>query len=79
MQAALLVLAQSGAGRGEQDPGGGVSALLIVGVVLAVILMAAVLFAIFHRTTRASRGGVQPRRGEFRPGDPPLESLRRRR
>jgi hypothetical protein len=76
---AILLLAAdpAGAGRGSQDPGGGLSALLIIAVVLGVILMAAVLFAIFHRASRASRGGVEPARDEFRRGEPPVESIRR--
>jgi hypothetical protein len=65
-------------GRGGQDPGAGLSALLIVAVVVGVALMAAVLFWLFHRLTRASRGGVQPRPGEFRRGSPPFESWGRR-
>jgi hypothetical protein len=78
---ALLILAAdpNGAGRGAQDPGTGLSALLIVAVVLGVVLVAALLFAVFHYTTRASRGGVEPARGEFRRGDPPVESVGRRR
>jgi hypothetical protein len=75
---ALLLLAAD-AGRGAQDPGGGLSALLIVLVVLGVILMAALLFGAFHRLSRSSRGGAAPRRGEFRRGDPPFEGVGRRR
>jgi hypothetical protein len=73
----LMILAAD-PGRGGQDPGGGVSALLIAAVVVAVVaLFAAILFA-FHKLSRGSRGGVQPRRGEFRRGGPPLESIGRR-
>ena len=75
---ALLLLAAD-AGRGAQDPGGGLSALLIVLVVVAVIVGAALLFGVFHRLSRSSRGGVAPRPGEFRRGDPPFEGIGRRR
>ncbi|HEU4974968.1 MAG TPA: hypothetical protein VFT50_07730 [Baekduia sp.] len=73
----LIVAAD--AGRGGQDPGAGTSLLLILAIVVAVVVGAAVLFGIFHRLTRASRGGVQPREGEFRRGTPPFESVGRRR
>lgn len=73
----LTILAA--AGRGQQDPGAGTSLLLIAAVVVGVVLLMALLFTVFHRMTRASRGGVQPRRGEFRRGDPPFESVGRRR
>ena len=75
---ALLLLAAD-AGRGGQDPGGGIGAGLIVLIVLAVIVGAALLFGAFHRLSRSSRGGVAPRRGEFRRGDPPFEGIGRRR
>ena len=65
-------------GRGGQDPGGGLSALLIVLVVLGIILAFAAIFAVFHRMSRASKGGVEPVPGEFHRGDPPFESVGRR-
>ena len=74
---ALTILGAGG--RGEQDPGAGTSLLLIAAVVVGIALMAALLFTIFHRMSRASRGGVQPRPGEFRRGDPPVESFGRKR
>jgi hypothetical protein len=66
-------------GRGGQDPGSGLGLGLIAAVVVAVIVLAALGFMILHRLTRASKGGVQPRAGEFERGAPPLESLSRRR
>jgi hypothetical protein len=73
-----LVLAAD-AGRGGQDPGGGVSALLIIAVVVAVIAIFAAIFFAFHQLSRRSRGGVQPAPGEFRRGNPPFESFGRKR
>ena len=73
---ALILAADPGAGG--QDPGGGLSALLIVLSVVGVVVVLAALFMIFHRVSKASRGGVQPRRGEFERGNPPFESFGRR-
>jgi hypothetical protein len=73
-----LILAAADPGRGGQDPGGGLSALLIVLVVVGVVLIAAALFGLFHKLSKASRGGVQPAPGEFRRGSPPFESVGRR-
>jgi hypothetical protein len=74
----VLVLAAD-AGRGGQDPGTGLSFGLIAAVVVAIILVAAAGFWLLHRVTRNSKGGVQPRPGEFRRGKPPFESFGRRR
>ncbi|MDX6726994.1 MAG: hypothetical protein QOK49_1799 [Baekduia sp.] len=72
-----LILAAD-AGRGGQDPGAGTSLLLIAAVVVGVVLMAALLFGLLHKLTRASKGGVEPGAGEFRRGGPPFESFGRR-
>jgi hypothetical protein len=74
-----LLLFAADAGRGAQDPGTGLSALLIVAVLVGVVLMAALLFGLFHRLSRSSRGGTQPRRREFRRGEPPFEGVARKR
>jgi peptidoglycan/LPS O-acetylase OafA/YrhL len=73
---ALLILAQD---RGEQqppDPGSGIPIILVV---LALIVLAAVvLWAIFVRGARKSKGGVQPpigESGQSHPGSPPIESV----
>jgi hypothetical protein len=66
-------------GRGGQDPGSGLSALLIVLVVLGVIAAFAAIFFAFHKLSGRSRGGVEPRPGEFERGTPPFESIGRRR
>lgn len=76
INALLLFAAKSGEHTAEA-PDSGLSAALIVGVLAGVVLMAVLLFTIFHRTTRASKGGVEPRPGEYRRGDPPFESLHR--
>jgi hypothetical protein len=72
----LLILAQD---RGEQqppDPGTGIPIILIV---LALIVVGAVvLWAIFIRGAKKSRGGVQPppdETGQAHPSAPPLESV----
>lgn len=75
---ALILAADPG--RGGQDPGGGLSALLIVLVVLGVIAAFAAIFFAFHKLSARSRGGVEPRPDEFREqGKPPFESVARRR
>jgi hypothetical protein len=73
------LMAAADPGRGGQDPGGGLSALLIAAIVVAVIALFAAIFFAFHKLSGASRGGVQPRRGEFRRGAPPFEGVGRRR
>jgi hypothetical protein len=54
-------------------------ALIIAIVVLGVVACASLGFLFLHRSTKASRGGVEPPPGEFTRGDPPLESIGRRR
>ena len=73
---ALLILAQ---GRGEQEVGGsGPGIAIIVGVLILVALAAFLLFKYFAKSSRASKGGVQPPpadTGEAHPKPPPLESV----
>jgi LPXTG-motif cell wall-anchored protein len=67
LTAALFVLAQGGDNTAEA-PDTGIGLALIALIVVGVVLLAAALFFVFHRTTRASRGGVQrPRRDRERP------------
>jgi hypothetical protein len=73
-----LVLAAD-AGRGGQDPGPGLALGLIAAVVVAIVLLAVAGFWLAHRLTSNSKGGVQPRPGEFRRGKPPFESIGRHR
>jgi hypothetical protein len=75
----LIALLAADPGAGGQDPGGGLSALLIIVTVVGVALALGALFMIFHRVSKSSRGGVQPRAGEFKRGNPPFESFGRRR
>jgi hypothetical protein len=74
----VLVLAAD-PGRGGQDPGSGIGLGLIAAVVIAVVVLAALGFWLIHRMTRKSKGGVQPPPGEFERGNPPFESVGRRR
>jgi hypothetical protein len=75
-----LILAAAEPGRGGQDPGGGLSALLIVLVVLGIVLAFAAIFFAFHKLSGRSKGGVEPVPGERKPrGNPPFESIARRR
>lgn len=71
---AVTVLAQS-----QSVPDEGVGAGLIVGTIVAVIVVVAVLWFVFTRLTRRSRGGVAPPAGgaERRRGEPPFESVER--
>lgn len=74
----VLVLAVD-TGRGGQDPGSGIGLGLIAAVVIAVVVLAGLGLWLMHRLTRNSRGGVQPPPGEFQRGNPPFESVGRRR
>ena len=53
--------------------------LVIAVVVVALIIGGFLLHMLLHRLSRSSRGGVAPRRDEFRRGDPPFEGIGRRR
>lgn len=78
MTTTALILAAD-AGRGGQDPGGGLSALLIAVVIVGVVLAMAAIFFAFHKLSGRSHGGVEPRPGEFaKRGKPPFESIARR-
>jgi hypothetical protein len=68
---ALTVLAQS------KDPGGGIATALIVGAIVLVVVLLALIRLFFSRSTRASRGGVEPPEGERRRGNPPFEGIER--
>jgi hypothetical protein len=74
----VLVLAAD-PGRGGQDPGSGIGLGLIAAVVIAVVGLAALGLWLMHRLTRNSKGGVEPPPGEFQRGNPPFESIGRRR
>jgi hypothetical protein len=70
---ALTVLAQ----HSQSAPSSGVGAGLIVGTIVGVILAIALIWLVFTRVTKRSRGGVEPPEGERRRGNPPLEGIER--
>jgi hypothetical protein len=72
---AVTVLAQNS----QSAPSEGVGAGLIVGTIIGVIVAIAVIWFIFTRVTRRSRGGVEPPAGgdERRRGEPPFEGVER--
>ena len=66
--AVALVLAQNS----QEAPDEGLGIGLIVGAVILFLLVVAGIFFVFTRTTRASRGGVEPpARGRGRQAPPP--------
>jgi heme/copper-type cytochrome/quinol oxidase subunit 2 len=69
----LTVLAQNT----QEAPDDGLGIGLILGAIAFVVLVAVAIFVVFTRTTRASRGGVEPPPGERRPGNPPFEGIER--
>jgi hypothetical protein len=72
---AVTVLAQNS----QSAPDEGVGAGLIVGTILGVIIAIALIWLVFTRITRRSRGGVEPPAGgaERRRGEPPFEGVER--
>jgi hypothetical protein len=70
---ALTVIAQNS----QSAPSDGVGAGLIVGTLVAVILAIALIWLVFTRMTKRSRGGVEPVEGERRRGNPPVEGIER--
>jgi hypothetical protein len=72
---AVTVLAQNS----QTAPDEGVGAGLIVGTILGVIIAIAIIWLVFTRVTRHSRGGVEPPAGgaERHRGEPPFEGVER--
>jgi hypothetical protein len=72
---AVTVLAQNS----QSAPDEGVGAGLIVGTILGVIIAIAIIWLVFTRVTRRSRGGVEPPAGgaERHRGEPPFEGVER--
>jgi hypothetical protein len=70
---ALTVLAQ----HSQSAPSGGVGAGLIIGTIVGVIVAIALIWLVFTRVTRRSRGGVEAPEGSQRRGNPPLEGIER--
>jgi len=72
----LLILAQDRAEQQPPDPSTGIP--LIVIALLFAALVGATILLLFHRRSKASKGGVEPPpadRGEPHPGQPPVESV----
>jgi uncharacterized membrane protein YccC len=72
---AVTLLAQNS----QTAPEEGVGLGLIVGTIVGVIIAIVVLWLIFTRVTKRSRGGVEPPAGgaDRRRGEPPFESIER--
>jgi hypothetical protein len=72
---AVAVLAQNS----QSAPDEGVGAGLIIGTIIGVIIAIAIIWLVFTRITRRSRGGVEPPAGgaERRRGEPPFEGVER--
>ena len=72
---AVAVLAQNS----QSAPDEGVGAGLIIGTIIGVIIAIAIIWLVFTRVTRRSRGGVEPPAGgaERRRGEPPFEGVER--
>jgi hypothetical protein len=70
---AVTVLAQNS----QKAPSSGVGAGLIIGTILAVIVAFALIWFVFTRMTKRSRGGVEPVEDERRRGNPPVEGVER--
>jgi hypothetical protein len=70
---AVTVLAQNS----QSAPSTGTGAGLIIGTIVAVIVALALIWFVFTRMTKRSRGGVEPVEEERRPGNPPVEGIHR--
>jgi hypothetical protein len=70
---AFTVLAQNS----QQAPSSGKGIGLIIGTIVAVILAFALIWFVFTRMTKRSRGGVEPVEDERRHGNPPVEGIER--
>lgn len=73
---ALFTLAQ-GTSNTQEAPEGGVGAALIIGTLVLIVLVFTLIFKLFAKRTKASRGGVEPVPGSRQQGPPPLESIDR--
>ncbi len=74
--AVLFTLAQ-GTQNTQEAPEGGVGAALIIGTLVLIVLAFTLIFKLFAKRSKASRGGVEPVPGSREQGPPPLESIDR--
>jgi hypothetical protein len=73
MNTLVTVIAQNS----QSAPDDGVGAGLIVGTIVGVVVAIALIWLIFTRVTRRSRGGVEAPEGSQHRGEPPLEGIKR--
>jgi hypothetical protein len=72
-QFAVTILAQNS----QNAPSSGVGAGLIIGTIVAVIVALALVWLVFSRMTKRSRGGVEAVEEERHRGNPPVEGIER--
>jgi hypothetical protein len=70
---AVTVIAQ----HSQSAPSDGAGVGLIVGTIAGVVVALALIWLVFTRVTRRSRGGVEAPEGSQRRGEPPVEGIRR--
>jgi hypothetical protein len=70
---ALTVIAQNS----QSAPSEGTGLGLIVGTIVGVIVAIALIWLVFTRMTKRSRGGVEPVEDERHRGNPPVEGIER--
>jgi predicted permease len=70
---AVTILAQNS----QHAPSSGKGIGLIIGTIVAVIVAFALIWFVFTRMTKRSRGGVEPVEEERRRGNPPVEGIER--
>jgi predicted permease len=73
MSTLVTVIAQNS----QSAPGDGAGAGLIVVKIVGVIVAIALIWFVFTRVTRRSRGGVEAPEGSQHRGEPPLEGIKR--
>jgi hypothetical protein len=78
MTTALLLLAQADPGKHTQETTS-IDVPLIIGTLLLVALIAALIWFVFIRSAKVTKGGVEAPPGSQQPGNPPFESIGRER
>jgi hypothetical protein len=74
---ALTILAANATENTQAAPDDGLGAALIIGTLVAVAIAAVVIWLLFTRLTRRSRGGVEAPEDSQRRGAPPFEGVER--